>query len=307
MSPGRSYALFALVCLIFSTTWLAIRVGLEDLRPFGAAGLRFVVALPILLAYAVARRLAWPRNARDWVIPLVLGVTMFAAPFALIYTAEKTVPSGLTAVLFATHAIFVALLAHVALGDEPLTLARVAGILVGFAGVAVVFWGRSEGRHAWLGELAILGCAAIQAVSSILVRKTQRDLHPVVLSAIGAAVGAVCLLTASFLFEGGPVIRLGAAGIASVLYLGVAGSVIGVTASIRLIHVLGANRVAMTVYVTPIAALLWGRLLLGETLGPGLLLGAALVVGGVWLASRVPLKSGVTPAPTPAAVPGTEV
>jgi len=302
MSPGRSYALFALVCLIFSTTWLAIRVGLGDLRPFGSAGLRFVVALPVLLAYAAARRLAWPRTARDWVIPLVLGLTMFAVPFALIYTAEKTVPSGLTAVLFATHAIFVALLAHFALGDEPLTLARVAGIIVGFAGVAVVFWGRSEGRHAWLGELAVLGCAAIQAVSSILVRKTQKDLHPVVLSAIGAMVGAVCLLTASFLFEGGPVIRLGPAGIGSVLYLGIAGSVIGVTATIRLIHVLGANKVAMTVYVTPIAALLWGHLLLGETLAPGLLLGAALVVGGVWLASRVPLKSGVPPA----AVPGTE-
>ncbi|MEO6461804.1 MAG: EamA family transporter, partial [Candidatus Eisenbacteria bacterium] len=281
MSPGRSYALFALVCLIFSTTWLAIRIGLEDFRPLGSAGLRFLVAFPILLAYALVKKLAWPRAARDWAIPLGLALTMFTVPFALIYYGELTVPSGLAAVLFAAHAIFVALLAHFVLHDEPLTPARVIGILTGFAGLIVVFWDRMSGHQSWRGEAAIIACAAIQAVSSVVVRRTQKSLHPVVLSCIGCAVGALVLLAASFLFEGGPMIRLTAAGVGAILYLAIFGSVIAFSLSIHLIHELGSNRVAVSVYVTPVAALLWGHLLLGETLGRWLLLGTALVVGGV--------------------------
>ncbi len=268
MSPGRAYALFALVCLIFSTTWLAIRIGLDDFRPLG------------------------------------LSLSMFTVPFALIYFAELPVPSGLAAVLFAAHAIFVALLAHFVLRDEPLTSARVAGILIGFAGVIVVFWERRSGHHTWLGEAAILACAAIQAVSSVVVRRTQRALDPVVLSAIGCAVGSVCLLGASFLFEGGPVIRLSAAGVLAILYLAIFGSVIAFSLTIHLIHVLGSNRVAMTVYVTPIAALVWGHLFRGETLGPRLFLGTVLVVGGVWLASRVDLKAAPVDAPAASAAAG---
>ena len=199
MSPGRAYALFALVCLIFSTTWLAIRIGLDDFRPLGSAGLRFLVAFPILLAWARARKLAWPRAARDWVIPLGLSLSMFTVPFALIYFAELTVPSGLAAVHFAAHAIFVALLAHFVLRDEPLTSARVAGILIGFAGVIVVFWERRSGHHTWL---------------------------------------------------------------------------------------------------------VWGHLFRGETLGPWLFLGTVLVVGGVWLASRVDLKAAPVDAPAASAAAG---
>ena len=301
MSPGRSYALFALVCLIFSTTWLAIRVGLTDFRPLGSAGLRYAVALPILLACAFAWKLPWPDTPRDWMLPLLLGFTMFTIPYALIYYGEMTVPSGLTAVLFASHAIFVALLAHFFLGDEPLTAARIAGVLIGFVGVIIVFRDRMGGEGSWLGETAVVACAAIQAVSTVIVRRTQRGLHPVVLSCIGAAVAAVVLLAASFAFEGGPVIRVTAAGVGSILYLAIFGSVIAFTASIRLIHVLGANRIAMSTYVTPIAALLFGHVLLGEPLGSGILLGAALVVGGVWLASRTgPVRDTValsTPEP----------
>jgi drug/metabolite transporter (DMT)-like permease len=223
---------------------------------------------------------------------------MFTVPFALLYYAELTVPSGLASVIFAAHAILVALLAHFVLHDEPLTAARVAGVLTGFAGVAVVFWERLTGHRSWLGETAILLTALIQAASSVVVRRTQAAVHPVVLSAIGSATAAVVLLAASFLFEGGPVVRLTAKGIGSVLYLGIFGSVIAFTLTIQLIHELGSNRVAMTVYVTPLAALLWGHLFRGETLGPRLFLGTLLVVAGVWLASRVPLRG-----PRPVAAP----
>ena len=288
MSPGRAYALFALVCLLFSTTWLAIRIGLADLPPIGAAGLRMLVAFPILLAIAHWRRLRWPRTRAEWALPVQLGFTMFAIPFALIYYAEQTVPSGLAAVLFAAHAMFVALLAHFVLRDEPLTGGRVVGIVVGFIGLILVFHGRMSGERSWMGEAAMLLTAAIQSWSSIAIRRATGRPDAVVLSCIGAGIGAVLLLSASFALGEPLLARMTPTGAATIAYLAVFGSVIAFTLSIRLIQVLGSNRLAMTVYITPLLALLWGRLVLGETLGQGLWLGAACIVGGVWLASRAP-------------------
>jgi len=288
MSPRRAYALFALVCLLFSTTWLAIRIGLADLPPLGAAGLRFLVAFPILLAIARWKSLSPPQTRQDWILAIQLGLTMFAIPFALIYYAEQTVPSGLAAVLFASHAIFVALLAHFVLHDEPLTAARLVGIGACLVGLVLVFHDRMSGERSWLGEAALVLTAAIQSTTSIAIRRAKGRLPAVVLSCIGSGIGAVVLLGASFA-SGEPLLaRMTPAGAATILYLAVFGSVIAFTVTIRLIEVLGANRMAMTVYITPVAALLWGWLILGERLGQGLWLGAACIVGGVWLASRAP-------------------
>jgi len=296
MSPRRAYALFALVCLLFSTTWLAIRIGLADLPPIGAAGLRFLVAFPILLAIARWKRLRLPQARADWALALQLGLTMFAIPFALIYYAEQTVPSGLAAVLFSAHAIFVALLAHFILHDEPLTAARIFGILVCLAGLLIVFHDRLQAAGSWLGEAALVLTAAIQATSSIAIRRARGRVPAVMLSCIGAGVGAVLLLGASAALGEPLLARMTPKGAATILYLAIFGSVIAFTLTIRLIDDLGANRLAMTVYITPVAALLWGWLILGEQLGPGVAAGAACIVGGVWLAGRAPAPA-TSPAP----------
>ena len=296
MSPRRAHALFALVCLLFSTTWLAIRIGLADLPPLGAAGLRFLVAFPVLLAIARWKGLPLPRTRADWVLALQLGMTMFTIPFALIYFAEQTVPSGLAAVLFSAHAIFVALLAHFVLHDEPLTPARVLGIAVCLAGLLIVFHDRLHGAGSWLGEAALILTAAVQATSSIAIRRARGRVPAVTLSCIGTGVGAVVLLGASAAL-GEPLLeRMTPKGAASIVYLGIFGSVIAFTLTIRLIEVLGANRLAMTVYITPVAALLWGWLFLGEQLGRGVAAGAACIVGGVWLAGRTPAPPAATAA-----------
>lgn len=271
------------MCLVFSTTWLAIRISLDDLPPLGSAGLRYLVAAPILFVLARARRLPWPADARAWRIPLLLGVTMFTIPFALIYYAEQTVPSGLAAVLFASHAIFVAIFAHGWLSDERLTPVRVAGVLGGFAGVVIVFSDRLAGHASWLGEAALILTALIQATSSILVRRFQKATPAIVQSCIGTAVGAVLLLGASLLFEDPSAYRWTTRALLAVVYLAIFGSVIAFTLTIHLLHELGANRVAMSVYVTPVLALLWGALLRHEPIGPWLLTGTAMIVGGVWL------------------------
>ncbi len=299
MSPGRAYALFALVCLIFSTTWLVIRIGLSDLPPIGAAGLRFLVAFPILLAIVLWKRLPWPRTRAQWMLPIQLGFTMFAIPFSLIYWAQQVVPSGLTAVLFASYAIFVALLAHFVLRDEPLTTGRIVGIGIGIVGLALVFHDRATGARSWLGEAALILTAAIQATSSILIRRAGGQIHAVVLSCIGVGVAAVVMLAFSAALGEPLLARMTPKGALTIVYLAVFGSVIAFTLTIQLIRVMGANRLAVQVYVTPILALVWGRLVLGEVLGPGLWPGIACIVGGVWLASRAPAPRLATKLATP--------
>jgi drug/metabolite transporter (DMT)-like permease len=282
----RAWLLFGVVCLVFSTTWLAIRIGLEDLPPLGAAGLRYAIAFPILLTITLARRVRWPRGMVEWRIPLLLGVTMFTIPFALIYYGEKTVPSGLASILFASYAMFTALFAHFFLHDERFSAMRIAGVVVGFTGVVVVFWERVAGHHSWLGEAALVLTAAIQGTSTILVRRTRPPVPALVLSTIGTCTGALLLLAASALFEGDLFARLTLRGAISIGYLAIFGSVIAFTTSIHLTHVLGANRIASTVYITPTLAVVWGALFLGEPVGAYLLLGGALVVVGVWLTHR---------------------
>jgi len=284
-----------LICLIFSTTWLAIKIGLATFAPFGYAGLRYLIACPILFAIARARRLRWPQGVRGYTIPVLLGVLMFALPFALIYHAEDTVPSGLASVLFASHAIFVALLAHRFLAEERLTAARILGVVIGFGGVLVVFFERMEGSGTWLGEAALVLCALVQAVSLIIVRRTQRETPAVVLSCIGSGVAALVLLASSALFERSLVRHFSWNGVLALLYLAVFGSVIAFTVAIYLMHAIGANRIAMSAYIIPLLALVVGALALGEPLGARLILGAALVIGGVGLTTRSARTARTTP------------
>jgi len=198
------------------------------------------------------------------------------------------VPSGLTAVLFASYAIFVALLAHFLLKDEPLTTGRVVGIVIGLVGLALVFHDRVTGARSWLGEAALIFTAAIQATSSVAIRRAGGRTHAVVLSCIGVGVAAIVMLTFSAALGEPLLARMTPKAAATIVYLAVFGSVIAFTLSIRLIQVMGSNSVAVQVYVTPVLALVWGRLVLGEVLGPGLWPGIACIVGGVWLASRPP-------------------
>lgn len=281
----RDWIDYAIVCLVFGTTWLAILHSLEAFPPLAGLGLRYAIACVVLYFVARARRLAFPKGGRAWRMPIVIGLLMFTIPYALIYYAERTVPSGLTAVLFASNAIFTAIVTHFALADERLSPLKVLGIATGFSGVVVVFWDRMRGHASWIGEAMIVTSALIQGTTGTLVRKNP-SVPPVVQSCIGSGVAAVTTLTASALFEPAPFARATWQGWVAVLYLAIFGSVIAFTLVLSLLHRIGANRVASSVYVTPVIALLLGKLVENEPFGVRLALGSALVLVGVWLTNR---------------------
>ena len=291
MSPASRPAVggaFAACCLIWGTTWLAIRVGLEGVPPFTGVSLRFGLAAVIVLGIAVALRVPLGRSARERWLWLANGTLSFAGSYGIVYWAEQWVPSGLTAVLFATYPLFVAVLAHLAVPGERVALLELAGILVGFAGVGVIF---SEDLRSLAGEGVpfaagvMLVSPFVSALSSVAIKRWGAGIHPLSLTAMPMAIGLaltglVALVTerdATFIWSG--------RSIGALLYLTLFGSVVTFTLYYWLLQRMPVKRLSLIAYVIPVEAVMLGTLF-DEPLSARIVAGSALVIVGVALAVR---------------------
>jgi len=126
------------LCIVWSSTWLAIKIGLRDLPPISFVGLRFVVGIAVLVTVSINRVRLLPRKGSDYFILAVTGILMFALNYTLLFWGELHVSSGLAAVLQATIPIFGMFFAHWMLPDEPLRLQKLAGALLAIGGVALI-------------------------------------------------------------------------------------------------------------------------------------------------------------------------
>ena len=299
-----NYATLGLLTLIWGTTWAAIRLGLRGIPPFTGVALRFAIGAAAL--FAVARALgvrlrgaaapapdasaAASRRSSPWRVWLVNGLMTFFIPYGVLYWAEQWVPSGLAAVLFATSPLWVALAAHLALPAERLRAATAAGVLLGFAGVAVIF---SEDLRA-LGGPRVAGAAALlllapltSAVGVVAVKRWAAGMHPLAIVAMPMALTAVAMGCVALATEAGQPVRLAGLPLAALLYLALCGSALSFTLYFWLLGRLPATTLSLINYLTPIVALLIGGTALGESFTARTLAGSALVVGGVAVAMRV--------------------
>jgi drug/metabolite transporter (DMT)-like permease len=281
--PLRLAALAA-ITVIWGATWAAIRLGLEGMPPFAGAAIRFAVAAVLLLAVALWRRIPLGRSRRERWLWLLNGLLTFVCTYGIVYWVEQSVPSGLTAVLFATFPLFVALSAQVMLPTERLTTRSAVGVVAGFLGVAVIF---SEDL-ASLAEPGARKAAAIllvapvlAAISSNAVKRWGRGIHPVSLAGVPMLMAAGVLGLGSWLFERGRPVVLDAVSVSAVLYLAVFGSAIAFYLYFWLLEHMEATRLALTNYPSPVVAVLLGALLFDERITARILLGGLLVVGGV--------------------------
>ena len=142
-----------LLCAIWGSTWLFIKLGLQDLPPISFAGIRFVIAVIILGSLIVARRTPLPRTRRDFALIFITGQLAFACNYGLVFWGEERISSGLAAVLQAILPVFGLLLAHLYLPAERITWAKLGGVLLGLAGVALIFADQLHGggaqRRSW--------------------------------------------------------------------------------------------------------------------------------------------------------------
>jgi drug/metabolite transporter (DMT)-like permease len=274
------------LCVIWGSTWLAIKVGLRDLPPIAFAGIRFVIAAALLFGVIAAQRLQLPRTAADWRLLAWTGFLNITANYALVFWGEQYLASGLAALLNATIPLFGLPLAHRYVAGERLTAPKVSGVLVGIAGVAIVCSAElgGNGAHAFWGSVAIIVASLAGAQGSVLIKAKGGHIEPAMLAGVQMATGCVPLLVGGVLLEGNPLgYHWTASAVLSLVYLAVVGSVVAFLMYYWLIRHTEVTRVLLIPLVTPLIAVLLGVVLLGERLQWGTLLGGAAILAGVGL------------------------
>jgi drug/metabolite transporter (DMT)-like permease len=286
-------AAYVALCFLWSTTWIGIKVGLHGAPPLIGAGLRFLLAATCLGSVWLVRgaSLRVPRAHRPFVA--LTAVCTFGIPYALVYLGETEVTSGLAAVLFSTMPLYAALLARRFLPGEPLTRLRLLGILLGIAGLVVVFHGGLAIRAGTLAVLAMIGvlvAPAFAAIGQVLARRNIGSLPIPLLLAWAMAGGGALLLVAGLASEPRH-LALDGRTLGSIAYLALAGSVAGFSLLYWLVARITLVSLSLLNLVLPILALVEGWAVYGESLNLSLALGSVVVASGIGLASLGSVRS----------------
>lgn len=289
MGRGAASAAWAVLAVVWGSTWLFIKVGVETLPPLTFAGIRFVIALLPLGLFLAARKAPLPKGLSEWRLLAATGLLSFTASYGLVCFAEKHISSGLTAVLFCTYPLFGQLFAHFLLPSEPFRLRKGVGVLLALFGVFLLFREqiRLGGEMALWGSGAVLGAAAVSAVTAVWVKRSGGGLDPVALTFWQMALGTVPLLALGALFEGNP-FRMDVTFQAafSLLYLALVGTSLAFVLWYRLLKVMEVTRLQTMPLFNTLVAVLLGWAFMGERYGAEALLGSAVVLGGTALALR---------------------
>lgn len=305
MSPSRSVvvAAYAGACLIWGSTWMAIKVGLRGAPPLTGIAVRMSIAALIVAAIVRARGIALPSEPRFRRIGVFLGFFHIVLPYTLVYIGEQYISSGLAAVLYAAMPLFVALLARGTLGER-LTPRKIAGIAAGMAGVAVIFSDSLHvGRHETLGVVAVTGSMLAATVGSVATKRYAYGYHPVASLLIPFCVGATATWVLALAFERANPLHFDPTTWATIVYLAAAGSVTAFSLFFFVMQHLDVTVVSYQTFIIPIIAVMVGWVFLGERIAPRVALGAAMILAGVLLATALspPLRRGVLRAEPPRA------
>ncbi|MDQ6809695.1 MAG: EamA family transporter [Verrucomicrobiota bacterium] len=285
----RIIAAFVALCVIWSSTWLAIKVGLRDLPPISFAAIRFVIAIVALLAVSVGRVRLLPVQRADVVLLAGTGVLMFAINYGLLFWAELHVSSGLSAVLQATIPIFGMLFAHFLLPAEPLRWQRVVGAALALGGVAVICSRLLDfgGMLAFWGGVGIVFGAAGAAISNVVLKARKLDLAPAMIAAWQMIFGTVPLLLTGLLVDGNPLhFHWTRTAIFCLFYLAIVGSSLAFLLLYWLLPRMTVTNLQTISFITPPGAVLLGWAAGGETFPLWTLVGGAFVLAGVWMIFR---------------------
>jgi drug/metabolite transporter (DMT)-like permease len=280
-----SVLLYALLCFVWGSTWLVIKIGYGGLGPFNVAALRFLMAGALFAPLIWVFGARWPRGREEWLLVSWVGLVMFAGDYGLIYWGEQFLDSGLTAILFATLPLITILFAHAYLPGERITLRKLTGTLVAFLGVVSLFGDRVRLDAAQAGPmLAIVASAVCAATVGVASKRHGSALHPAALNAPAMIGGAVILMAVSLVAGDGFMLPRDEATWGAIAYLAIAGSVLTFLIYFTLLKTWSVTSLSFISVFTPAIALLLGFVFLDER--PTLLtgVGAALVLIGVVLA-----------------------
>jgi drug/metabolite transporter (DMT)-like permease len=296
---------YLLQVAIWGTTWGAIKIGVEDVPPWTFALYRSALVAVTLTAIALTLRLAWPSDRRTLALVAISGAVNSGVSWALIFWAERFVPSGLVAVFGCTAPIWTALLAHFLVRGDRLSPLKVVALALGFGGIVSLVGtsGEIEGGPALLAMVLLALMPLLWGISGIVMARALTDVSPIPAIAIGTATGGIFLVPFA-LAEAGAAAHWTVEATLAFLYLAWIGSCVGLVLNFWLYRRLRPTTVMLSQLLITVEAVLIGAFLLDERITPSMLAGAALVLAAVALNARA--GRGATAAarvPEPVATP----
>lgn len=283
----KNWARFVALGLIWGSSFLWIKIALQDIGPFTLVAFRIFFAFLGTLVLVLVKRISLPLG-KNLGIYFFLGLFNMAVPFVLISWAEKFIPSGLAAILNSSMPLWTLLIAAFWLPEERLTPARVFGLLLGFAGVVVLMSNQlGEGFGGYqLGILAMLASALSYALSSVFTRLKSKGISSEALT-FGQLIFAYLVVMPGAVGLEAP-FRFPSSGLTwlAVIWLGLLGSCVALVLYFSMLHDVGPTRTSMATYIFPLVGVLLGTIFLGEQPDWRLLVGGLMIIAGVWWVNK---------------------
>ena len=292
---------FTTVYLVWGSSYLAIRVGVQDLPPALFAGVRFIIASLLLGTYARLTGQAFPATRREWKTIIVVGLLLMAGGNGLVVWGEQWVPSGLAALIVASVALWIAYFGTLGAHGEALTPRSIGGLILGFSGVTVLLAPSGvEFSFAQLrGEVAVAVAAMLWAAGTIYARRRKPRTPALMSAAMQMLSGGVMLCTLGLLEGEASRWVWTPNGMWSLTYLTVFASCFAYSAYVWLMHAVTPAQLGTYAYVNPAIAVVLGNWLLAETLSRSEITGMLIILAGVVLVSTAPRRAKVSPKDAP--------
>ena len=284
---GKALVAYLVVCVVWGSTYLAIRVGVGVLPPFLFAGLRFLTAGVLLLAIVLALGDRLPRRLVDWRTQAIVGVLLLAGGNAFVVWAEQYTPSGIASIFVVTVALWMAFFdAVIPGGSGDLDWRVVAGLAIGFVGTALLVGASpAEILHADLrGPIALTAASASWSLGSVYGKRHKTETSPYVGAALQMIAGGGAVTVLGTVLGEWPRWHMSARGAGAIAYLVVFGSILGYSAYTYALRHTSPTIVGTYAYVNPVIAVLLGWLILAEPVTARTFLAMALILGAVvWI------------------------
>lgn len=278
------YLLLLLLALIWSASFLLIKIGVASIAPVTLTAARLVIATVVLLLCLAIKKTGLPFNSRAVRLYLVVGFIGNTMPFIFISWGETHIDSSLAAIMMGIMPITTFVLAHYFIPDEPMTVRKVFGLCLGFGGLlTLVGWSvlTGVGGANVLGQLSVLVAAISYGITTVFVR-TQRAFSGVQMATGAVLAGAVTSVPLAFLLEDPLSMTPTVASMQALLLLGVFSTALAALIYFRVLGNLGAMTFAQLNYMVPILGSLWGVIVLGELLQARMLTALGLVLTGIY-------------------------
>jgi drug/metabolite transporter (DMT)-like permease len=293
----KIFLVYVILCLIWGSTWIVIRFGLESLTPIFSAGLRFAVASVFIYFLMKAKNISIQTDRVAIQLYILMGFLSFVVSYGLVYWAEQFVPSGMASVLFAVYPFWIVIFSYIRMPKERIGFYKVFGTILGFIGIVVIFSDSFSGdvTKYLIGMFAVVLSGTTQAWVAITVKKVGNHLHPLSMNFITMVIAGFSMIIIAFFTEDLSLIRIDENAVLSILYLAFFGTVITFTSFYWLIKKINIVILSLVAFITPIVALILGYFFYNEELSERHFIGTALVLTGIFwanLGSLLKLRKG---------------